>query len=133
MAVNLLIVDDSSVMRSMIAKTVAMSGLKVGEIHQAANGQEGLEQLGNHWIDLVLVDINMPVMNGEEMIRQMKQDPALRDTPIIVVSTEGSSQRIDNLLGQGVKFIHKPFSPELFRDTVKTLIGEGVINEDQDP
>lgn len=129
MAVNLLVVDDSSVMRSMIIKTVQMSGLQVGEIHQAANGREGLDMLNQHWIDLVLVDINMPVINGEEMIERLREDSGIKDTPVIVISTEGSTQRIDRLLAMGAKFIHKPFSAETFRNTVRELVGAGVIDE----
>jgi two-component system chemotaxis response regulator CheY len=129
MAVNLLVVDNCSVMRSMIIKTVRMSGLQVGEIHQAADGLEGLDMLNRHWIDLALVDINMPVMSGEEMILQLRRDPGLKDTPVIVISTEGSTERIDRFLAQGARFIHKPFSAEAFRDTVRELIGAGVIDE----
>ena len=68
MAINVLVVDDSGVMRSMIIKTIRLSGLQLGEIHEAGNGREGLEALNQHWIDLVIADLNMPVMNGEEMI-----------------------------------------------------------------
>ncbi|MDO8942701.1 MAG: response regulator, partial [Desulfobacterales bacterium] len=78
MAVNVLIVDDSGVMRSMIQKTMKLSGLKLGEIHQAANGREGLELLERQWIDLVIADINMPVMTGEEMIEHMQANPNLK-------------------------------------------------------
>lgn len=68
MALNVLVVDNSMVMRTMIIKTLRLSGLELGDIHQAANGQEGLQVLENNWIDLALVDINMPVISGEEMI-----------------------------------------------------------------
>jgi two-component system, chemotaxis family, chemotaxis protein CheY len=73
--VNILIVDDSAVMRSMIRKTIELSGLPLGEIHQAADGREGLTALETNWIDLVIADINMPVMNGEEMIERMQAVP----------------------------------------------------------
>ena len=123
MAVNVLIVDDIAAMRSMILKTLNLSGLQLGEIHQAANGREGLETLERQWIDLVIADINMPVMTGEEMIEHMQSSPNLKTIPTIVVSTEGSQTRIDRLQGKGVRFIHKPFSPEMVRDTVKDLLG----------
>src|SRR5512136_802447 len=109
MALNVLIVDDSAVMRSMVLKVLKMSGVPLGEIHQAGNGQEGLEALGEHWIDLVIVDINIPVMTGEEMIDRMRAIPEFVDLPVIVVSTEGSQTRIEKLVEKGVKFIHKPF------------------------
>lgn len=129
MAVNILIVDDSSVMRSMIAKTINLSGLALGEIHQAGNGQEGLDVLKQNWIDLVIADINMPVMNGEEMINHMMADPDLRDIPIVVVSTEGSKTRVERLQEKGIRFIHKPFTPEAIRDTIREFLGESVFNE----
>ena len=129
MAVNVLIVDDSAVMRSMILKTLNLSGLQLGEIHQAANGREGLETLERQWIDLVIADINMPVMTGEEMIEHMQSNPNLKTIPTIVISTEGSQTRIDRLQGKGVRFIHKPFSPEMIRDTVKDVLGSEVFHE----
>ncbi len=128
MAVNVLVVDDSGVMRSMIVKTLRLSGLQMGEIHQAADGQEGLDALGEHWIDLVIVDINMPVMNGEDMIDRMRENSEHMETPVVVVSTEGSEIRVERLREKGAKFIHKPFTPEIIRDTVKDLIGDGVLN-----
>jgi two-component system chemotaxis response regulator CheY len=128
MAINVLIVDDSAVMRTMILKTMRMSGLPLGEIYQASNGQEGLKALSENWVDLVILDINMPVMNGEEMLECMRGDPDLKDTPTIVISTEGSEARIERLQDRGARFIHKPFSPEMVRDTVKDLLGKGAVD-----
>ena len=129
MALNVLIVDDSGVMRAMILKTMRMSGLPLGEVHQAGNGQEGLETLNQHWIDLVIVDINMPVMNGEAMINRMRENPNTKDIPIVVISTEGSQTRIDRLIAKGARFIQKPFSAELIRDTVRDITGIGGADE----
>jgi len=129
MALNVLIVDDSKVMRAMILKTMKMAGLPLGEIYQAANGQEGLDALGENWIDLVIVDINMPVMNGEEMIDHMRSNPEYADTPIVVISTEGSETRIERLRERGAHFIHKPFTPETIRDTIQEITGLGDGNE----
>jgi two-component system, chemotaxis family, chemotaxis protein CheY len=129
MALNVLIVDDSAVMRAMILKTMRMSGLPLGDIYQAADGRQGIEILNGHWIDLVLLDINMPVMNGEQMIERMRKDPDLRATPVVVVSTEGSETRIERLQSKGTRFIHKPFSPEIIRDTVQDILGAGGDDE----
>ncbi|MGD9332039.1 MAG: response regulator [Desulfobacterales bacterium] len=125
MSLNILVVDDSSVMRAMIIKTIRMSGLDLGDVFQAGNGQEGLAAARGNWIDLVVADINMPVMNGEEMIDQMKADPELADLPTIVISTEGSATRIQRLESKGVKFVHKPFTPEIIRDSIQALTGIG--------
>jgi len=122
MAINLLIVDDSGVMRAMVLKTMRMAGLELADVYEAANGQEGLDLLENHWIDLAIVDINMPVMNGEEMIDRMKENPETKEIPVVVISTEGSKARIESLQHKGATFIHKPFSPESIRDTVKHLL-----------
>jgi two-component system, chemotaxis family, chemotaxis protein CheY len=129
MTLNILIVDDSAVMRAMILKTMHMTDLPLGEIYQAANGQEGLDVLNQHWIDLIIADINMPVMNGEEMIDRMQENPDTKEIPIIVVSTEGSKTRIERLQYKGARFIHKPFSPEIIRDTVRDITGIGVSDE----
>ena len=129
MALNILVVDDSAVMRKMIIKTMGMCGIPIGEIKQAANGREGLEELGKSWVDIVILDINMPIMNGEEMIDEMQQDSEIKDIPVIVISTEGSSTRIDRLKEKGARFIKKPFTPEIIRDTIYEVTGLGEGDE----
>jgi two-component system chemotaxis response regulator CheY len=123
MSLNVLVVDDSAVMRSVIVRGLDMTGIPFGEVHEASNGREGLACLEEHWIDLALVDINMPVMNGEEMIAAMKKDPAFSDIPIIVISTEGSKTRIERLERKGARFIHKPFTPEVVKEIVTEIAG----------
>lgn len=130
MALNILVVDDSSVMRAMIIRTINMSGLPLGEMSEAPNGAEALKILKERWVDLVIADINMPVMNGEEMINRMMQDPELKTIPILVVSTEASQGRIERLMSKGASFIKKPFSPELIRDTVMRILRIGEENEE---
>ena len=123
MAFNVLVVDDSAVMRGIIIKTLRLSGLELSEIYQAGNGQEGLALVDQNWVDLALVDINMPVMNGEEMIRKLRANPETERLPVIVVSTEGSEARIKTLQENGVKFIHKPFDPGVLREMIRELTG----------
>ena len=123
MTFNVLVVDDSAVMRAMIIKTLQLSGLSLGEIYQAAHGQEGLRMLGDNWIDLLLVDINMPVMDGEEMIRRIRADQEMADLAIIVVSTESSETRIRKFSEYEVGFVHKPFTPEVMRNEIMRITG----------
>lgn len=125
MSLNILIVDDSKVMRKIILKTIRISGVPFGDVYEASNGHEGLDMLSQNQIDLVMTDINMPVMNGEEMIDAMIGNPATKKIPVIVISTEGSEIRVEGLLSKGVVFIHKPFSPEFFKNTIEKLIGTG--------
>lgn len=122
MAMNLLIIDDSSVTRAMVIKTLKMAGLDIGEIHQASNGQEGLDVLAEQDVDVVFTDINMPVMDGEEMIDQVRENPRWKDMPLVVVSTEGSETRVNRLKEKGARFVHKPFTPERVREVVEDLI-----------
>ena len=123
MALNILVVDDSSVMRAIIIKTLRLSQLPLGEVHEATNGQEALKVLDGNWIDLALVDINMPVMTGEEMIDRLRQNPETADLPVIVVSTEGSETRRQVLMEKGAGFVHKPFTPETLRDAIVRTLG----------
>jgi two-component system chemotaxis response regulator CheY len=123
MALNILVVDDSAVMRAMIIKTLRLSGIPLGETFQAANGAEGLQVLEAKWVDLVLVDLNMPVMDGETMIKCMQQNLATKDIPVIVVSTESSQSRIDLLEKVTSGFVQKPFTPEILRDIITAATG----------
>lgn len=123
MAFNVLIVDDSAVMRAMIARVVRLSGVPLGEFFEASNGAEGLAALQQHWVDLVLLDINMPVMNGEEMLRRLRAEPETASLPVIVVSTEGSEARVQALEAMHVAFVHKPFKPEALRETILRVTG----------
>ena len=125
MSLNILVVDDSTVMRSMIIKTLDMTGIEIGAIHEASDGADGLKMLEEHWVDLILADINMPGMNGHEMITQIRANPHWEALPIIVVSTEGSQTRIDALKALGTKFIHKPFNPTQIREIIEELTGVG--------
>lgn len=126
MALNILIVDDSETVRAVIAKTLNLAGVEIRELHHAANGREALEILAAHWIDLVFADINMPVMGGLEMLEKMGADGLLKTIPVVIVSTEGSIRRIEQLKASGVSaYIRKPFTPEELRRVVDDIVGAG--------
>jgi two-component system chemotaxis response regulator CheY len=120
---NILVVDDSAVMRAMIIRILRLTGLSLGEVYEAPNGREGLKVLDEKWVDLALVDINMPVMNGEEMIDNIRNSQTTADLPIIVVSTESNVERVESIRRKNVEFVHKPFTPEVLRKTVLQLTG----------
>jgi two-component system chemotaxis response regulator CheY len=125
MALNVLVVDDSAIMRKMVVKVLRMTGVELGEVHEAANGQEGLQILESHGIDLLFLDMNMPVMTGEEMIENMEGNSRMTGVPVVVISTEGSQTRIERLERKGVRFVRKPFAPEKVREVVLELTGVG--------
>jgi two-component system, chemotaxis family, chemotaxis protein CheY len=130
MALNILVVDDSSVMRSIIIKTLRMTGLPLGEIWEAKNGEEGLNFLEDKWIDLALVDIHMPVMDGEEMIKHVRENNQYENLPVIVISSESDPGKIEMLHRQGASFIHKPFKPETLREVIIDVTGVSHENKD---
>jgi two-component system chemotaxis response regulator CheY len=124
MALNIMIVDDSETVRSVLAKALRLSGVEVNELHQASNGREALDLMAANWIDLIFCDINMPVMGGVEMIEAMQTDEAINNVPVVIVSTEGSKTRMEQLKSKGVvAYIRKPFTPETIRSTVESVIG----------
>jgi two-component system chemotaxis response regulator CheY len=124
MAVNVLVVDDSSTMRHMVMRALELSGAPLGQVLEAANGREALDALAANWIDLVLTDINMPVMDGVEMLRAMRDSGLLATMPVVVISTEANDQRIHELRDMGVgAYLRKPFRPELLRATLEELLG----------
>ena len=123
MSFKILVVDDSAVMRAMIIRILRLTGLSLGEVYEAPNGREGLKVLDEKWVDLALVDINMPVMNGEEMIDSVRSSQTTADLPIIVVSTESNVERVESIRRKNVEFVHKPFTPEVLRKTVLQLTG----------
>lgn len=125
MPYNILIVDDSETVRAVLARTLEMAGVAVTTLYQASNGIEALALMKGHWIDLVFSDINMPGMGGVEMIEKMQESDLLATVPVVVVSTEGSKTRIDDLLSKGVRaYIRKPFTPEKVKAVVEELLGE---------
>ncbi len=138
MQLNILVVDDSKVTRKMIGRTLAMAGIPIGNLVEAENGLEGLKKMRalnlmqRDPFDVVIADINMPEMNGIEMIENMNDDPQLRGIPVVVVSTEGSQTRIEELRGLGVHaYIRKPFAPEDVRDMIRQIVGDWEDEHDE--
>ncbi|MBP7936006.1 MAG: response regulator [Phycisphaerae bacterium] len=124
MSHDVLIVDDSVTIRQMVKKTLDIAGLNVGEVYEASNGIEALAQLNDHPVAVMLVDINMPTMNGIQLLTRMRGNRRLKDIPIVIVSTEGSQQRIAELESIGAfGYVRKPFHPEQLRDVLKPLLG----------
>jgi two-component system, chemotaxis family, chemotaxis protein CheY len=124
MSANVLVVDDSGVMRSIIKRTLLISGLDIEATYEAGNGIEALAQMNAHSIGLVLLDINMPVMNGITLLHRMQDDARLRDIPVVLVTSEGSETRIAELMSAGARgMVRKPFFPEQVRDILLPILG----------
>jgi two-component system chemotaxis response regulator CheY len=124
MAYNILIVDDSRAMRSFVRRVLDLSGLDVGKCLQAGNGKEALDVLREEWVDVVLTDINMPTMDGEQFVRCLEKDDCLRSIPVLVVSTDRTEGRVQQMLGLGARgYVTKPFLPETLRGELEKVLG----------
>lgn len=128
MKINVLIVEDDAAMRVVLRNTVESveMDIKVGEIYEAENGKEGIQVLKEkEQIDLMLVDIYMPVMDGLDMLDYVHDHPDFHHIPAIVVSTENNEERIDAILRKGLGFVPKPLTHVLLKDQIISMIGEG--------
>lgn len=127
MAYRVLLVDDSPAMRAFIRRVIVLSGFELDACIEAGDGAEALERLGREKVDVILTDINMPRMDGEELMRQLSQSPDFRDIPAVVVSTDSTRPRILRMIGLGAQgYIAKPFSPESLREALEKVLGCGV-------
>ena len=125
MAFRILIVDDSSVMRAFIRRIVLVSGIEAAEFLEASDGREALAMLRQNWVDVVLTDINMPGMDGEQFVRSLEADDLLKSVPVVVVSTDATEGRIHQMLSLGARgYVKKPFLPETLRQELDRVLGE---------
>ena len=119
---RILIVEDSATMRSLLVSCLEELGEPV-KITEASSGFEALRYLPRDEYDLVVTDINMPDINGLELVSFVKNNEKYRDIPLVIVSTEGSDRDRDKGLELGADaYLVKPFDPELLRQTVRDLL-----------
>lgn len=131
MPYSVLIVDDSPVMRSLIRRVMVLSGFEVGQCFEASDGVEALAQLKEHGVDVILTDINMPKMNGEELLRELEASGVLKSVPALVISTDATKDRILRMLSLGAEgYMSKPFSPEALREELERVLGDRDASKD---
>jgi len=124
MSYRILIVDDSPGMRAVLRRVIDLSGLPVASCLTACHGLSALAVLRNEPIDLILTDINMPEMNGEDFVAELKKDSALSEIPVLVISTDATSNRMQRMLELGAAgYVIKPFQPETLRSEVERVLG----------
>ena len=126
MSFNVLIVDDSGSMRAVIKKVINISGFQVDHCLEAGNGKQALGLLMDNWVDVIVSDINMPEMNGLELLEELRRNDTLREIPVIMITTEGSDERMKEAFARGAKgFVKKPFLPEEIKKVLYEVIGVG--------
>jgi two-component system chemotaxis response regulator CheY len=124
MSYSVLVVDDSAAMRGFIRRVLDMSGFDVGEVFEAGDGLEALAILEDSMIDVVLTDINMPRMNGEELMLHLREDADLSEVPVLVLSADSSEARVGRMMAAGARgYLPKPLSPERLRTELDRVLG----------
>lgn len=122
--ISALIVDDSSVMRKIVERALRQAGLTIANVFEASSGVEALDVLREHTVDLILSDINMPVMDGLELLRQLRAQDLAADVPVVMITTESSEEHVREAILAGAQgYIRKPFTAEQVKDRVLPLIG----------
>jgi two-component system chemotaxis response regulator CheY len=124
MSIRALIVDDSSVMRKIVERSLRQAGLNLATVFEAGNGAEALGVLAENQVDLILCDINMPVMDGLEFIKQLPHVANAKDVPVVMITTEGSESHVVQALSFGARgYIRKPFTSEQVKEHVVPVLG----------
>jgi two-component system chemotaxis response regulator CheY len=110
-------------MRKIIERALRQAGLDPGEVLEATNGAEALVEVQKGSLDIILSDINMPVMDGLEFLKTLPTIPAAKGVPVIMITTEGSEARVVEALSAGAKgYLRKPFTPEQVKERVTPLL-----------
>lgn len=123
---RILIVDDSPLLRATARRAVLQAGVAPERVREAANGKDALDQLAKEPADIVLLDLNMPVMDGYQFVEAKAQMPALAGIKVALVTTEGNRKRLERMTQLGVThYLRKPFEPEELRALVSTLFQHG--------
>ncbi len=121
--IRTLIVDDSSVMRKIVERSLRQAGLELLVVHEAGSGTEGLELLRAQSVDLILSDINMPAMDGLEFLRQIRVQNLAPGVPVVMITTESSEEHVKQAIEAGAKgYIRKPFTAEQVKERVLPLV-----------
>ncbi|MGB8771933.1 MAG: response regulator [Candidatus Korobacteraceae bacterium] len=122
-----LIVDDSSVMRKIVQRALRQAGFAIGEVLEAGNGSEALDVLRHQTVDLVLSDMNMPVMDGLEFMRQLASVENARGVPVLIIATEASESHVMEAISCGAAgYIRKPFTPDQMKQHVLPLLAKTI-------
>ncbi len=119
MLLDVLIVDDSAAIRKILQRVLRQAELPLGQIFEAGDGVEALKALESQRVDLVLADINMPNMDGLQLLTQIKASDKWKHLPVVMVTTEGGESKVMSAAKLGAAgYVRKPFSAEQFRQTL---------------
>ncbi len=123
MALDVMIVDDSAAIRKILHRVLLQADIPLGTVLEAGDGKEALEKLKSASVNLILSDINMPNMDGLELLSALKAQEPTKGVPVIMVTTEGSSSRVMEAVNLGASgYVRKPFTAEQIKEKLSGLI-----------
>jgi len=121
--ITALIVDDSSVMRKIVERSLRQAGVEITTVLEAGNGSDALEILRQNPVDLVLSDINMPIMDGLQFVQKLQELPQAKGIPVVMITTEASESHVMKALSSGARgYIRKPFTPDEVKEHVLPVL-----------
>ena len=124
---DVLVVDDSAAIRKILQRVLRQTGMAINEIHEAGDGQEALKLLRSRRIDLVLTDINMPRMDGLELLAAIKGSSEWAAVPVVMITTEGGEAKVAEAVRLGAAaYVRKPFTADQIKDKLAGLLGPAV-------
>ncbi|WP_228370655.1 response regulator [Candidatus Korobacter versatilis] len=124
-AIRALIIDDSSVMRKIVERSLRQAGVALSQVMEAGNGAEALNLLRSNPVDLILSDINMPVMDGLEFVRRLKAEGLAANAPVVMITTEGSESQVVQAVSSGARgYIRKPFTADQVKEHVIAILNK---------
>ena len=123
MSLDVLIVDDSAAIRKILQRVLRQTDAPIGQVHEAGDGVEALEALKTKRVGLILSDINMPNMDGIQLLGQIKAQEDLKSVPVIMVTTEGSQARVMEAVQLGAAgYVRKPFTAEQIKEKLAGIV-----------
>ncbi len=121
--IRALIVDDSSAMRKMVERSVRQSGFDLKQVFEAANGAEALSVLRDNVVDLILCDINMPIMDGLEFVKQLSSVENAKGVPVVMITSGGSEAEVLRAIAYGARgYLRKPFAADQVRSQISSIL-----------
>jgi two-component system chemotaxis response regulator CheY len=122
MPVDVLIVDDSAAIRKILQRMLKQAGLDIGKVLEAGDGIEALEKLSGQSVGLILSDINMPNMDGIQMLSILKSSPEFKHIPVIMITTEGGEGKVMEAVQLGASgYVRKPFTSDQIKEKLLGL------------
>lgn len=123
MALDVLIVDDSAAIRKILQRVLVQADVSLGKVFEAGDGQEALGVLQKQPVGLILSDINMPNMDGLQFLAEVKANPVWKDLPVVMVTTEGSQNKVLEAVQRGAAgYVKKPFTAEQIKEKLAGLV-----------